>query len=133
MLAANGLTSLIKFVESKVEKGHEFRLLLNAQNSSGNTPLHWAIINNKVESAQALLDLGTDANLINEKGETPLDIALMYELADLVPVLSKQTKIKDTELDDDDEGEIKVVKEKVTGKNECKDLFAAPVKQDKQE
>ena len=72
MLAANGLTSLIKFVESKVEKGHEFRLLLNAQNSSGNTPLHWAIINNKGETAQALLDLGTDANLINEKGESLL-------------------------------------------------------------
>lgn len=114
MLAANGLTSLLSHVHSKIPSQTDLQVLLDSQNHAGNTPLHWAIINNKVDTAKRLLEMGTNPNLINEKGETPLDVALVYDLTELVPILSKKTKLKDTELDDDEEGDIKVVREKVT-------------------
>jgi ankyrin repeat protein len=129
MLAANGLTSLLIYVTSKIENPRDIEMLLNSQNQAGNTPLHWAIINNKVETAHKLLEMGTNPNLINEKGQTPLDVALMYQLEELIPVLSKQTKLKDTDLDDDENGEIKVVKEKVTSAKEFQEIF--PAKQEK--
>ena len=125
MLAANGLTDLISYVCSKIENKTDLQILLNAQNQAGNSPLHWAIINNKCETAQALLELEVNTNMINEKGQTPLDIALMYELKDLIPILSKKTKLKDTDLDDDENGEIQVVKEKVTSASEFKEMFPA--------
>jgi ankyrin repeat protein len=123
MLAANGLTSLLTYVSSKIANKRDVEMLLNSQNQAGNTPLHWAIINNKIETAKVLLDMGTDANIINEKGQTPLDVALMYQLEDLIPILAKQTKLKDTDLDDDENGDIKVVKEKVTNAKEFQEIF----------
>ena len=123
MLAANGLTSLLTYVTSKIDNPRDIEMLLNSQNQAGNTPLHWAIINNKAETAHKLLDMGTNPNIINEKGQTPLDVALMYHLEDLVPILAKKTKLKDTDLDDDENGDIKVVKEKVTSTEEFKEIF----------
>lgn len=128
MLAANGLTSLLCYVHSKIEKKSDVEILLNSQNQAGNTPLHWAIINNKVDTAKLLLELGTNPNMINEKGETPLDTALMYNLTELIPILSKQTKLKDTELDDDDNGDIQVVREKVTSEKEFQGMMPKPEK-----
>lgn len=111
MLAANGLEDLMKYVVGKVESKVDLLTLLNSRNHMGNTPLHWAIINKNQEMSMMLVELGTDPNSINEKAQTPLDIALIYGLSDLIPFLSKITKLKDTELNEQDDPNIKIVKE----------------------
>ncbi|CAB0036532.1 unnamed protein product [Trichogramma brassicae] len=45
---------------------------VNVQNDEGNTPLHGAAINNKPKVVKLLLKNGSDPNLINKNGETPL-------------------------------------------------------------
>lgn len=122
MLAANGLTELLRHVHSRLKDPRDADLLLSAQNLSGNTPLHWAIVNSHLETARVLLELGTDANLINEKGETPLDTALLYERDELVPLLSQKTLLKDTDLDDD-AGGIPVVRDKGASAQEFEGLL----------
>ena len=43
---------------------------------SGNTPLMWAAWRNKVEMVNFLLDLKADPEIINHKGDSPLDVCI---------------------------------------------------------
>lgn len=42
--------------------------LLNSQNGSGNTPLHWASVNGHLEAVKLLIDAGADPTIINKAG-----------------------------------------------------------------
>lgn len=42
--------------------------LLNTQNASGNTPLHWASLNGHLEAVKLLIDAGADPTMINKAG-----------------------------------------------------------------
>jgi len=44
----------------------------------GNTPLHVAVINHRVELVQQLLEGGTNRDQRNREGETPLELARLY-------------------------------------------------------
>ena len=42
--------------------------LLNSQNSSGNTPLHWASLNGHLEAVKVLMGAGADPTITNKAG-----------------------------------------------------------------
>jgi len=53
--------------------------LVHARDAGGYTPLHLAAWNGKADTAALLLDAGADADALNERGETPLALAVIYE------------------------------------------------------
>lgn len=59
---------------------------LNSCDEQGNTPLHWAVERNKVESCRALLDFGADSNILNMGLLSPLHLAVSLEHNNLVEV-----------------------------------------------
>ena len=48
---------------------------LDAQNKDGNTPLHYCVMQNKVECMRLLLRSKADPGIENKKGKFPQDIA----------------------------------------------------------
>ena len=42
--------------------------ILNAQNSAGNTALHWAALNGHLESVKVLLEQGSNPTITNQRG-----------------------------------------------------------------
>ena len=78
----------------------------------GHSPLHWAVLNNKLECVETLLTLKADPNDINNRGQTPFDIAVEYSLGDLVKCLSQVTKLREEEMSPGDDPEIHIMKER---------------------
>lgn len=58
--------------------------ILNTQNASGNTPLHWAALNGHLESVKILIENGADPTIQNQKGH---DAVYEAELADKTEVV----------------------------------------------
>ena len=44
-------------------------LSLNLQNTSGNTPLHWAALNGYLSAVQLLMEAGADSTVMNKAGK----------------------------------------------------------------
>ena len=44
------------------------KTLLNSQNSSGNTPIHWASLNGHLEAVKVLIGAGADPTITNHAG-----------------------------------------------------------------
>ena len=53
---------------SRIENDDARLSLLSAQNSAGNTPLHWAALNGHLTSVQCLVEKGADPYLQNKAG-----------------------------------------------------------------
>ena len=74
-------------------------VLVNAQDISGDTALHIAVINNCYESVQLILGYRqTDINVRNQHGASPLIVAATYGYEDIVELLLEtgaDTSIKD--------------------------------------
>ena len=51
------------------------RRLLNAQDGDGNTPLHLVVAAGAPDVAEALMSEGVQADVMNNEGQTPLDLA----------------------------------------------------------
>lgn len=80
--AANGQLGMIEYLleklapqpaEPQVNGGgagarSQLMLLVNHQNVSGNTPLHWAALNGHIEIVKALVKAGADPTVVNEAG-----------------------------------------------------------------
>jgi len=60
---------------------------VNAQASSGATPLFWAVIRDQKDDVLTLLSHGANVNLADAYGDTILDIALQAQFGALVPIL----------------------------------------------
>lgn len=58
--------------------------ILNTQNASGNTPLHWAALNGHLECVKILIENGADPTIQNQKGH---DAVYEAELADKTEVV----------------------------------------------
>ncbi|XP_069697048.1 uncharacterized protein [Periplaneta americana] len=62
---------------------------LEPRTVSGDTPLHWAAWNNRLEGAQALVSKGANTQAKTNGGETPLDVAKRKGNQALVDFLSQ--------------------------------------------
>lgn len=65
--------------------------LLNHQNHSGNTPLHWAALNTHLECVKALVEAGADLAATNDAG---LDAVFLAERADWSAEEEKEGTVK---------------------------------------
>ena len=69
-------------------------LLINLQNSEGDTPLHLAIIKNNMDMIKVLLENDSiNVNLKNHQGNTPLHLAVMKDNASIIDELLKKDNI----------------------------------------
>ncbi|QPG76310.1 hypothetical protein FOA43_003696 [Brettanomyces nanus] len=64
MAAANGHSEVLKYLFSLLNE-KEINSIINKQNDSGNTALHWAAYNGSVESMRILCDHGADPFIKN--------------------------------------------------------------------
>ena len=60
---------------------------VNAQASSGATPLFWAVMRDQKDDAQLLLNHGANVNTADAYGDTILDCALRLQYGSLIPLL----------------------------------------------
>ncbi|XP_076277508.1 nuclear factor NF-kappa-B family member relish isoform X2 [Lasioglossum baleicum] len=71
-----GQRDVVKYMLMLISSDKDCKILVNEQNSSGKTPLHYAVLQNLPESIEALLMLGADPNRSDEQGCCPLHIAV---------------------------------------------------------
>lgn len=64
--------------------------IVNAQNNSGNTPLHWACLNGHLEAVKVLLEHGADPTITNQKGHDPIYEAELNDKSDVVEWVLKE-------------------------------------------
>jgi ankyrin repeat protein len=72
-----------------------FNARINAQDSKGNTPLHYCVAFNNAAVMQVLLDKGASLDIRNNKGQTALDFAIdrrKMNAANLIRTYSDQDK-----------------------------------------
>jgi ankyrin repeat protein len=60
---------------------------VNAQASSGASPLFWAVVRDQKDDVLTLLAHGANVNLADAYGETALDVALQAQYGTLIPIL----------------------------------------------
>lgn len=99
MAAGNGHTEVIKLIVSSEHfltmSQEQKTSLINARNSSLNTPLHWAVLNKQVDAISMLLELGGDTSVENSEGSTPLFLAILSDQEELVDILAPHTALKE--------------------------------------
>ena len=64
--------------------------IVNAQNKSGNTPLHWAALNGHLDAVKVLLEHGADPTITNHKGHDPIYEAELNDKSDVVEWVLKE-------------------------------------------
>jgi ankyrin repeat protein len=64
--------------------------ILNAQNSSGNTALHWAALNGNLDAVKVLLEEGADPTITNERGHDAVFEAELNDKKDVVDWVLKE-------------------------------------------
>jgi ankyrin repeat protein len=62
---------------------------VNLANIEGNTPLHWACVNNQNAAVRILMQAGANASALNTHENTPVDEALIREYQDLVDTINE--------------------------------------------
>jgi Ankyrin repeats (3 copies) len=66
--------------------------VINSQNKSGNTPLHWAALNGHLQIITLLLNQGADPSILNAAGHDVLFEAELNEKQEAVEVLLAEGK-----------------------------------------
>uniref|UniRef100_A0A1J3JWF1 Acyl-CoA-binding domain-containing protein 2 n=1 Tax=Noccaea caerulescens TaxID=107243 RepID=A0A1J3JWF1_NOCCA len=84
--------NLLKSIESGIP--------VNARDSEGRTPLHWAIDRGHLDIAKALVDKNADVNAKDNEGQTPLHYAVVCDREAIAEFLVKQKA--NTESKDED-------------------------------
>jgi ankyrin repeat protein len=64
--------------------------ILNAQNKSGNTALHWAALNGHLQSVKKLLENGADPTITNQKGHDAVYEAELNDKKEVVEWVLKE-------------------------------------------
>jgi ankyrin repeat protein len=76
-------------------------LLINGANidhriySTGNSPLHIAVINNNLDMIQLLLSYKPNINISNKKKETPIDLAAISSKTEIYTMLANYYNMRD--------------------------------------
>ena len=78
-------------VQSLIAQGEN----VNAQNSLGNTALHFAVNNGNADMVKLLLENGADASIANAKGWSPVTIAEKKQLNDFINMFQADQNNKD--------------------------------------
>ncbi|XP_043666595.1 nuclear factor NF-kappa-B p100 subunit isoform X2 [Vespula pensylvanica] len=71
-----GQRDLVKYILILMGTDPEYQILVNIQNSSGKTPLHYAVLQNQPIIIKALLTLGADPSICDDHGFSPLHTAV---------------------------------------------------------
>jgi ankyrin repeat protein len=66
--------------------------ILNAQNKSGNTPLHWAALNGHLECVKVLIDGGADPTITNSAGHDAVYEAELNDKQEVVEWVLKESE-----------------------------------------
>jgi hypothetical protein len=74
------------------DKPIEPNSVVNSQNKSGNTPLHWAALNGHLQAITLLLNQGADPSILNAAGHDALFEAELNERQQAVEVLLAEGK-----------------------------------------
>ncbi|KAN0055362.1 hypothetical protein ACTA71_008473 [Dictyostelium dimigraforme] len=77
----------------------KYQYLLNIPNDYGQTPLHVAVITNNKTFTKVLVKANANAGIKDNRGLTPIDIAIMFDYQDIIKILencetSKKSDIK---------------------------------------
>ncbi|MDZ7719148.1 MAG: ankyrin repeat domain-containing protein [Balneolaceae bacterium] len=78
-LKMNDIRSISEYVQEGVN--------INAKNSKGNTPLHYAISDGNEKLVNHLIELGANVNEMNANHNTPLTIAIIRDRNEIVDIL----------------------------------------------
>ncbi|KAL3423293.1 hypothetical protein PVAG01_05040 [Phlyctema vagabunda] len=94
MAAANGhhslLSDLCKGLSYPSPQNPVMLSILNAQNKSGNTALHWASLNGHLECVKILLEQGSDPTICNQKGHDAVYEAELNDQKEVVEWVLKE-------------------------------------------
>lgn len=108
---------------SRIENDDARLSLLSAQNSAGNTPLHWAALNGHLTSVQCLVEKGADPYLQNKAGHDAVYEAERNDRREAVEWMLKEGGLEeemegvDTQEQVEGEGEEKGLKEQLEDLN----------------
>ncbi|XP_015176773.1 PREDICTED: nuclear factor NF-kappa-B p100 subunit isoform X2 [Polistes dominula] len=72
----HGQFDIFKYILILTGIDSEYETVINIQNSTGNTPLHYAVLQNQPAIIKALLELGADPNTCDDRGLSPLHVAV---------------------------------------------------------
>lgn len=90
VLLSTGFAYSIERQENKITEKQAQKVLLNARDVEGATPLHRAVENNHFESAKTLLENGARPNVKDKNGQTPLHRAVQLKnAAEFIELLIK--------------------------------------------
>jgi ankyrin repeat protein len=67
---------------------------INAQDALGNTPLHVAVLAERLEAIKELIILGADTTKLNKKQMAPLHLAVEADKPKAIEVLYQFTEFK---------------------------------------
>lgn len=77
--------------------------ILNLQNQSGNTPLHWAALNGHLEAVKILIAAGANLSVRNKAGHDAVYEAEINSKEDVVELLLKEGDLNEKAADNDDD------------------------------
>jgi ankyrin repeat protein len=84
------LTFLLDTLSKPTPQNPAMLAILNAQNKSGNTALHWAALNGHLECVKKLLDYGADPTIANHKGHDAVYEAELNDKREVVEWVLKE-------------------------------------------
>lgn len=99
----------------------------DAGDDTGNTLLHYAVLNQDLDIIKLLIKSGADLSAKNKAGQTPIELAALHENWDVVKTIAESTKTKKTIFREDiyGYGKALVLAEKAGKDNIADTLIAA--------
>lgn len=86
------LTYIIEALAVPAPQNETQLALLNAQNGSGNTALHWAALNGHLECVKILIDSGADPTITNAAGHDAVYEAELNDKKEVVDWVLKESE-----------------------------------------